>query len=225
MNELSKKAWLKLGVLAVVMGLLLFLGAGTVQYWQAWVYLAIFFGFSIFTTGYLIKKDPGLLERRLRGGPTAEKQKTQKIIMLLAVIGFAALLVVPALDARFQWSNVPTSLVILGDAFTLLGFYITFLVYKENSFAASTIQVSSDQKVISTGLYAIVRHPMYAGGLIYLLGMPLALGSYWAFPVFIALLPVLIWRLLNEEQFLAKNLPGYTEYCKKVGCRLIPKVF
>ena len=124
------------------------------------------------------QKGPALLRRRLSGGPTAEKNKTQKIIMVFATIGFIALLVVPALDHRFQWSNVPLSVVIGGDTLTALGFYIIFLVYKnkENSFASATIEVASDQRVISTGPYAIVRHPMYAGGLIYLLGMPFCAG-------------------------------------------------
>jgi protein-S-isoprenylcysteine O-methyltransferase Ste14 len=225
MNNLDKRAWLGLVFLAIVMGLLLFLAAGTVQYWQAWVYLCIFFGVSVLITLYLIRNDPALLNRRLRAGPTAEKEKTQKIIMLLASVGFIGLLVVPALDYRFKWSRVPFFMVIAGDCLTVLGFYLTFLVYRENTFTSATIEVVSDQKVISTGPYAVVRHPMYAGGLLYLLGMPLALGSTWGLLVLIAVLPALIWRLLEEERFLAKNLPGYVEYRTKVRWRLIPRVF
>ncbi len=178
-NNLNTKAWLGIAFLAIAMGLLLFVPAGTIDYWQAWVYLVVFFGASLLITLYLMKKDPALLKRRLGGGPTAEKERTQKIIMFFTTIGFIALLVVPALDYRFKWSSVPLYMVIAGDILTALGFYIVFLVYKENTFTSATIEVAQHQRVISTGPYAIVRHPMYAGGSLYLLGMPLALASYW----------------------------------------------
>src|SRR5262249_6897415 len=145
--------------------------------------------------------------------------------MSFASIGFVGLLVLPALDHRYRWSEVPPSLVILGDAFTVLGFYFIFLVYKANPYTSATIEVVKDQTVISTGPYAIVRHPMYSGGMLYILGMPLALGSYWGFLVLVFMLPFLIWRLLDEEKFLTKNLRGYKEYCLRVRWRLLPKVF
>jgi protein-S-isoprenylcysteine O-methyltransferase Ste14 len=211
--------------LAIAMGLLLFVPAGSINYWQAWGYLAVFFGASLLITLYLMKKDPALLKRRLSGGPTAEKEKTQKIIMLFTTIGFVVLLVVSALDHRFMWSSVPLYMIVAGDILTALGFYIVFLAYKANTFASATIEVAQDQTVISTGPYAIVRHPMYTGGSLYLLGMPLALGSYWALLVLAAMMPFLTWRLFAEERFLSKNLPGYTEYCAKVRWRLIPGVF
>jgi protein-S-isoprenylcysteine O-methyltransferase Ste14 len=223
--NLNTKAGLGLVFLAIGMGLLLFLPAGTSQYWQAWAFLAVFFGPSLLITLYLMKKDPALLKRRLSGGPTAEKERTQKIIMFFTTIGFIALLVVPALDYRFKWSSVPLYMVIAGDILTALGFYIVFLVYKENTFTSATIEVACDQKVISTGPYAIVRHQMYAGSLLYLLGMPFALGSYWGLLVLAATMPFLIWRLFDEERFLSRNLPGYTEYCAKVRWRLMPGVF
>jgi protein-S-isoprenylcysteine O-methyltransferase Ste14 len=207
------------------MGLVLFLTAGTVHYWQGWVYLAVFFGASLWITIYLMKKDPALLERRLKGGPAAEKEKPQKIIMLFTSIGFIALLVVPALDHRFGWSSVPWSTALVGDLLTALGFYLVFRVYRENPFTSATIEVADSQKVISTGPYAVVRHPMYASGLLWLPGTPLALGSYWGLLVLIAMLPFLIWRLLEEERFLVKNLPGYRAYCAKLRWRLIPGVF
>jgi protein-S-isoprenylcysteine O-methyltransferase Ste14 len=172
-----------------------------------------------------MRNDPALLERRLRAGPTAEREKVQKIIMLFASIGFIALLVVPALDYRFMWSSVPLFVVVAGDIMTALGLYIVFLVYKENPFTSARIEVAGGQKVISTGPYARVRHPMYAGSLLYLLGMPLALGSYWGLLVLAAMMPFLLWRLLDEERFLSKNLPGYAEYCAKVRWRMIPGVF
>jgi protein-S-isoprenylcysteine O-methyltransferase Ste14 len=172
-----------------------------------------------------MKNDPVLLKRRLSAGPTAEKEKSQKIIMLLASIGFIAALVVPGLDHRFLWSSVPFYTVIAGDALAALCFLITFLVYKENTFTSATIEIAEYQKVISTGPYAIVRHPMYAGGTLLFIGTPLALGSYWGLLGFVAVLPAFIWRLLDEERFLSKNLPGYTEYCTKVRWRLIPGLF
>jgi protein-S-isoprenylcysteine O-methyltransferase Ste14 len=139
--------------------------------------------------------------------------------------GFIALLVVPALGHRFRWPGVPLCVAIAGDISTALGFYIVFLVYRENPFSSAIIEVSSGQKVISTGPYAVVRHPMYAGSLVYQLGMPLALGSYWGLLALAAMIPFLIWRLLDEELFLSRNLPGYAEYCAKVRWRLIPWIF
>ena len=225
MPNLNAQALLSLVVLTVVMGFLLFIPAGTIHYWQAWVYLFIFMGASFLTTLYLMKKDPALLNRRMRGGPTAEKLKIQKLIMLFTSICFIALLVVPALDRRFQWSAMSLSCVIAGDVLVAIGFYLIFLVYKENTFTSATIEVTADQKVISTGPYAIVRHPMYASALLYLVGTPLALGSFWGLLVLPAMIPFLIWRLYDEESFLAGNLPGYTEYQKTVRHHLIPFIW
>lgn len=225
MRNLEAKAWLALAVLTVVMALLLFVPAGTLHYWQAWVYLAIFAGVSALTTLDLIRKDPALLERRMRGGPTAEKQPTQKVIMLGMSIGFIALLVVPALDHRFEWSAVPLGGVVAGDLLVALGFYLIFLVYRENTFTSATIEVAENQKVISTGPYARVRHPMYASAILYLLGTPLALGSYWGLVPVVAMMPFLVWRVLAEERFLARNLAGYTDYQKRVHHRLVPFVW
>jgi protein-S-isoprenylcysteine O-methyltransferase Ste14 len=225
MTNLNTKAWLSLALLAIVMGLLLFVPAGTVRYWQAWVYLAIFFGASILTTLSVMRHDPALLERRMRGGPTAEGRPVERLIMLFTSLGFIALLVVPALDFRFGWSAVPPGAVLIGDVLVVIGFYGISRVYRENTFASATIEIARGQKVISTGPYAIVRHPMYASALLYLLGTPLALGSYWGLVVVAAMLPFLLWRLFDEERFLAENLPGYTEYRGRVRHRLIPFVW
>jgi protein-S-isoprenylcysteine O-methyltransferase Ste14 len=214
-----------MAILAIVMALLLFLPAGTFCYWQAWVYLVVFLGASTLVTLYLMRKDPALLRRRLKGGPRAEKKKSQKIIMTFTSVGFLAGLVVPGLDRRYGWSAVPLAIEILGNLMGVVGFYLIYRVYKENTFASATIELAQDQKVISTGPYAVVRHPMYAGGLLYLLGAPLALGSYWGLIPFAVMAPCLIWRLVDEEDFLARNLPGYDEYRKKVRWRLIPGVF
>lgn len=225
MRNLEAKAWLALAVLTVVMAFLVFVPAGTVHYWQAWVYLAIFAGVSALTTLDLIRTDQALLERRMRGGPTAEKQPTQKVIMLSMSIGFIALLVVPALDHRFGWSAVPLGGVVAGDLLVALGFYLIFLVYRENTFTSATIEVAENQKVISTGPYARVRHPMYASAILYLLGTPLALGSYWGLVPVVAMMPFLVWRLLAEERFLARNLAGYTDYQQRIRHRLVPFVW
>jgi protein-S-isoprenylcysteine O-methyltransferase Ste14 len=225
MRSLRARAWFALVFLAVVMGLVLFEAAGTIRYWQAWIYLLIFFGASILTTVYLMRRDPALLERRMTGGPTAETRPAQKIIMVFTSIGFIALLVVPALDRRWGWSTVPVAIVIAGNLLVAIGFAFIFRVYKENTYTAATIQLAENQTVISTGPYAVVRHPMYASALLYLLGTPLALGSYWGLVPLVATLPFLIWRLFDEETFLTKNLTGYAEYKTKVRQRLIPGVW
>jgi protein-S-isoprenylcysteine O-methyltransferase Ste14 len=224
-SSLNLRAWLYLAVLAVVMGLLLFVPAGTVHYWQAWVYLAIFIGASSLTTLYLIRHDRALLERRMKGGPTAEARPTQRLIMLCTSTGFIALLVVPSLAFRFGWSTVPVGGVVAGDILVVIGFCFIYRVYRENTFTSATIEISKDQRVISTGPYAIVRHPMYASASLYLIGTPLALGSYWGLVVVLAMMPFLLWRLYDEERFLAKNLPGYAEYQKRVRYRLVPFVW
>jgi protein-S-isoprenylcysteine O-methyltransferase Ste14 len=225
MNDLYAKTLLRFGVLIVICGLFLFGAAGSVHYWQGWVYLGVYAGASLLISLYLAKHDPALLKRRLSGGPTAEKQIVQKIIMFFASIGFVALLVVPALDYRFGWSTVPLPVVILGDILVVVGLCLVLLVYKENTYTSATIEVAENQTVISTGPYALVRHPMYASASLYLIGTPLALGSYWGFLALAFLMPFLIWRLLHEEKFLGNNLPGYIEYQKKVPYRLLPYVW
>jgi protein-S-isoprenylcysteine O-methyltransferase Ste14 len=225
MKTLNARAWRGIALLAIVMGLGLFSMAGTVRYWQAWVYLAAFCGSAVGVTLYLAKHNPALLERRLSAGPTAEKEQSQKIIMAIASVGFIALLVIPALDHRFAWSSVPLYVVVVGDILTLASFYIIFLVYRENTFTSATIEVAADQRVISSGPYAVVRHPMYAGSLPLLVGTPLALGSYWGLLALAATMPALIWRLFDEERFLSQNLAGYTEYRAKLRWRLIPGVW
>jgi protein-S-isoprenylcysteine O-methyltransferase Ste14 len=224
MKNLSAKAWFALGTVVAVMGVLLFGPAGTIHYWQAWVYLSIFMGASLLTTLYLMRRDPALLERRMSGGPTAEKRATQKFIMLCTSIGFIALLVIPSLDYRFGWSAVPLAVVVTGDFLVAVGFFLIFLVYRENTFTSAIIEIAENQRVISTGPYA-VRHPMYASASLYLFGTPLALGSYWGLIPIAVMVPFLIWRLFDEECLLATNLPGYTEYQKRVRYRLVPFVW
>ena len=155
----------------------------------------------------------------------AEKRPAQKIIMMVTSIGFIVLLVIPALDHRFAWSAVPLGVVVAGDMLVGIGFYLISLVYRENTFTSATIELAENQKVISTGPYSIVRHPMYASASLYLIGTPLALGSYWGLVPITAMIPFLIWRLFDEERFLAKNLPGYDEYQRRVRHRLVPFVW
>ncbi len=223
--DLKRKTLFGFVQLIVMLGLFLFAPAWSFNFWQAWVYLIIFVVSTAVITIYLWKKDPKLLERRVKAGPEAEKEKTQKIIQLFASICFFALLVIPAFDHRSRWSNVPLYIVIVGDVLVALGFFLVFLVFKENTFAAATIEVFPDQKVITTGPYSMVRHPMYTGGLIMLSGTPLALGSWWGLLILVPLTLIIVWRLLDEEKFLYKNLPGYKEYCQKTRYRLIPLIW
>jgi protein-S-isoprenylcysteine O-methyltransferase Ste14 len=225
MMRLATRAWLGLAGLASVMGALLFLSAGTIRYWQAWVYLAVFVTACAVTTLDLLARDPALLERRMRGGPTAEKEPTQRVIMLFASAAFVALLVVPALDRRVGWSAVPTWLALVGDALGAAGFLIVGRVYRENTYTAATIAVEPGQTVIATGPYALVRHPMYTGALLYMFGTSPALGSYWGFAAFAVMLASLLWRLRDEERVLARELPGYAEYQQRVRYRLVPHVW
>jgi len=170
-------------------------------------------------------KNPTLLENRSKYGPAAEKRTIQKIILLCATIPAFATFIIPALDRRFGWSKVPSWLSIAGDLLILVGLWMVFRVFKANSFASATIEIANDQKVISTGPYAIVRNPMYASAAVYLVGVSLALGSYWGLIAAILTTFGLVGRLLDEEKFLAQNLPGYTEYCAKVHWHLIPCIF
>ena len=225
MNNLHNKAWIALLLLFLAMAALLFIPPWTLDYWQAWAFLAVYFAASAAITLYLMKKDQQLLARRMSGGPAAEKLPAQRIIMSLTSLGFIGLLVIPALDRRFGWSHLPPSVALAGDVLVGLGFLGVFFVFRENSFTSATIELAPDQKVISTGPYALVRHPMYAAALVMLLGIPIALGSMWGVLVIVAIMPALIWRLLDEEKFLAKNLPGYREYQTRVRYRLIPRVW
>lgn len=207
---------------AVVLGILLFLPAWTFNYWQAWVFIVVF-GISTNAIGvYLSLKDPELLERRKKGGPIAETRMAQKIIISLAFLSLIGVMVFSALSYRFGWSPVPAYVALLGDLLVALGLFVDLLVFRQNSYGGTSIEVVSEQKVISTGLYARVRHPMYGGVLIMVAGIPLALGTWWGLAIIALTLPILIWRILDEEEMLRKELPGYTEYMQKVRYRLVP---
>jgi protein-S-isoprenylcysteine O-methyltransferase Ste14 len=225
MTSLALKSIAGLAQLAVIIGLCLFLPAWTLRYWQGWLFLIIFVACSSLVTAYLWKRDPALLQRRVSAGPAAEKEQSQKVIQLFASAAFLGILVVPALDHRFGWSRVPLAAVAAGDVLVAIGFAIVFLVFRENTFTSATIEVSPEQRTISTGSYAIVRHPMYAGALIMLIGAPLALGSMWGLAMVAMMIAVIVWRLLDEEKFLSRNLEGYTSYRERVRYRLLPGVW
>ena len=207
------------------MAALLFGGAGSLDYWQAWLFLFVYFAASVAITVYLIRRDRALLARRMRGGPWAETRPVQRLIMLIACVGFLGLIVVPAIDKRFGLSVMPGAIALAGDVLMALGWLGTYFVFRENSFTAATIERAPDQRVISTGPYGLVRHPMYSSMLVMLLGMPLALGSWWGVFAFLVIGPALIWRIFDEERFLARELPGYLAYKEKVRYRLIPHLW
>jgi protein-S-isoprenylcysteine O-methyltransferase Ste14 len=225
MSPLNKKALA--GILKLVFGMavLIFLPAGTFNYWQAWLFLAVFSASVVAITAYLARKDQALLKRRMAAGPSAEKEKSQQVIQILAQLSYISVIVVPAFDHRFGWSMAPASIVLAGDGLVALGLLIVFLAFKENTFAGGAIKVDDGQKVISTGPYALVRHPMYTGALIMLLGMPLALGSWWGVLTIAPMKIAILWRLLDEERFLVAHLPGYSEYRARVQYRLLPLVW
>ena len=225
MASLKARAWLSLAIVDLIIALLLFGSAGTLRYWLGWVYLILAGGMSAIITLDLMRRDPALLERRLKGGPTAEPRPLQRLIVLGTSVCFVALLIVPALDFRYHWSSVPFAVVLLGNVLFVLGFGVIARVYRENTFGSATIGVMKGQRVISTGPYSVVRHPMYASGLLYLLGTPLALGSYWGLIAFAPMVPLLALRLVDEERMLVRDLPGYDAYRQRVRHRLLPFVW
>ncbi|MGZ6221771.1 MAG: methyltransferase family protein [Syntrophales bacterium] len=209
----------------IVILALLFIPAGTLSYWQGWAYVATFIICSIAYTVYLVKYDSALLKRRTEAGISHEKEPAQKVIIFFLYVFFIALVIVPPLDFRFGWSKVPWYVSLFGDVLLVVSFYIFYLVSKVNTYAASNVRVEEGQKVISTGIYGLVRHPMYVGALFLIVGTPPALGSWWALLLIPPFMLVLYFRIVNEEKVLLRDLQGYAEYCAKVRWRLIPGIF
>jgi len=203
----------------VVMGAMLFIPAGTLKFWQGWAYLIMFFVPGLLAFVYFYKHDPELVERRLR---FKEKVREQKQIMTFVYVIWLIAFLLPGIDHRFGWSRLPLYLMLVSQVVVFCGYLLTLWVVKVNRFAARTIQVEPGQKVVSTGPYGIVRHPMYLGVCATLLFTPLALGSYFALPAFVLLIPLVVLRLLNEEKVLRQELPGYSEYCLNTRFRLVP---
>jgi len=204
---------------------LLFIPAGTLSYWQAWVFIAVFMVATLVPSGYLAVKNPAALRRRMRAGPSHETRTVQKVVMSATILTIAAALIVSALDHRFAWSHVPTAIVILGNVLVAVGLGVAQFVVIQNGYAAATITVESEQTLVSTGMYGLVRHPMYVGALIMMIGMPPALDSYWGLLVLLPGVLALAVRILDEEQMLSEQLTGYREYMQKVHYRLVPHVW
>jgi protein-S-isoprenylcysteine O-methyltransferase Ste14 len=222
MKELTRRAYLAIAGAVVVFGAMFFLPAGTLDYWQAWAYLGVVMVPMLFVLVYLLRRDPQLLARRLQ---MRERERTQKGVIGLSMIFLLAAFIVPGLDRRWGWSEMPWWVAVAADLLVLLGYAIIFRVFRENQFTSRTIQVEHGQQVISTGPYAVVRHPMYVGVVVFYLASPIALGSWWAFLPALTFIPILVVRILNEEQVLERDLAGYREYKLKTRYRLLPGIW
>lgn len=209
----------------VFFGMVVFYPAGTLRYWQGWVFVAIFAVASLVPSAYLARTNPAALQRRMHAGPKAETRTVQKFIIVGAFAALFALMALSALDHRFGWSAVPAAVTVLGDVMVAVGLSIAMLTIIQNNYAAATVTVEAGQPVVSTGLYGFVRHPMYFGNLILMLGIPLALGSYWGLVVFVPAVLVLVFRILDEERALVAGLNGYRDYTHRVPYRLVPHVW
>ncbi len=205
-----------------VLVLILFLPAGTLAYWQAWLYLAVLLLPMSFVMIYFVKTAPEFLVRRMK---FKEKEGTQRRIISLGYIPILLQFILPGIDKRFGWSNIPVMVVLLADVVVLAGYCFILWVFKENQFASRIVEVDERQKVIQTGPYRLVRHPMYLGTLVMYLSSPIALGSYWAIIPALFIVPILVARILNEEQVLERELEGYSAYQSNVKYRLIPGIW
>lgn len=222
MQKLKVKALKMFGLAPIILGVIFFVPAGSFRFWEAWVYSAVIIIPMIFVVNYFLINDSQVLERRMQH---KEKELRQKKIVRIGNILFFIAMILPGLDYRFGLSDIPAVMVFSSDAMVLAGIFIYFLVLKENSYASRIIEVQAGQKVISTGPYSVVRHPMYSAVCIMYLFTPIALGSYWAIIPMLLIIPIIVLRILNEEETLKKDLPGYTEYVTKTRYRLIPFIW
>lgn len=202
--------------------MLIFLPAGSFKFWNGWLFIGALCIPMIFVMIYLIINDPDLLVKRMK---TDEKEKPQKRYLLFSIIASVITFVLPGLDYRFNWSSVPIWLVIVATAFMIAGYVMFFIVMKQNSYASRVVEIQEEQKLIDTGLYSLVRHPMYFGATILYGFSPLTLGSYYAMIPMMFIPLLLIIRIKNEEEVLRKGLKGYDEYMKKVKFRIIPYIW
>jgi protein-S-isoprenylcysteine O-methyltransferase Ste14 len=205
--------------------LMVFLPAGTFDYWRGWSFIAVFAAATLIPSAFLAATNPAALQRRMQAGPAAETRPLQKIIITVAFFSVGAMIVVSALDYRFGWSSVPAAVSVIGDVLVGAGLLIAMITTIQNGYAAANITVERDQTVVSTGLYSVVRHPMYFGNVVLMIGTPLALGSYWGLLFIIPGLAVLATRILDEERALTLELTGYREYMQRVHSRLVPYVW
>lgn len=209
----------------IAFGLLLFVPAGTTHYWRGWVFLAVFALFTWIPSIYLMRTNPAALERRMQAGPKAEKRTLQRILITVIFVAFPATFVVSALDWRYGWSQVPAPASVIGDVLVAVGLGLAMLVVIENGYAAANVTVEAGQQLVTTGLYGLVRHPMYTGNVVLMLGIPPALGSYWGLFLLIPGILVLVLRIRDEEALLTHELSGYREYTQRVRYRLLPYVW
>lgn len=209
----------------VAFGLLLFVPAGTLHYWQAWVFLSVFALSTWIPSGYLMRTNPAALQRRLRVGPAAETRTVQRTVITVMFVCFPAMLVVSALDHRFRWCPASAPVSVLGNALVATGLLVAMVVVIQNGYAAANVAVEAGQQLVSTGLYALVRHPMYTGNVILMVGIPPALGSYWGLVFVLPGMIALVVRIGDEERLLTGELPGYRDYTQQVPYRLLPYVW
>ena len=221
-KRLMKQALLKglSGIIAAMV--LLFVPAGTLSYKNGWLFIALLFIPMLIFGAFLLVKAPELLEKRLH---TRESQSEQKLVILLSSLLFVSVFVIAGLDYRFGWTKVPTAVVALGAVLLLTGYGMYMEVMRENAWLSRTVEIQEDQKVIDTGLYGLVRHPMYLATIILFLAMPLVLGSWISFVLMLLYPVVLVKRITGEEKVLEEGLPGYREYKKKVKYRLFPFIW
>lgn len=206
-------------------GISLFVPAGTFDYWQAWVFIAVFALTTMVPSAILAVRYPDALARRMKAGPAAESRPAQRIIITLTIGLVFATLALSAVDHRFGWSTVPVWLIVVGNILVATGLGLAQLVVVQNNYAGASITVEADQPLVSTGLYGMVRHPMYMGTVIMMIGTPLALDSLWGLLCVLAAIPVLAARIVDEERMLVDELAGYSDYTQRVRFRLIPGVW
>jgi protein-S-isoprenylcysteine O-methyltransferase Ste14 len=223
--KIARQSLTSLLIGLVMFGLLVFWPAGTFDYWQGWAFIAVFAASTTIPSIYLAVTNPAALKRRMEVGPVAETRPLQKIIITIAFLSMAAMIVVSALDFRFGWSSVPEPISVIGDALVAIGLLIAMITTIQNGYAAANVKVESAQTVVSTGVYSVVRHPMYFGNVVLMIGIPLALGSYWGLLFVIPGLAVLVTRILDEEKVLTRQLAGYADYAQRVHARLVPYVW
>ena len=206
----------------VLVAALLFIPAGTLCYWNGWLFIGLLFGPMLILGAVMFVKAPELLEKRLN---TKEKEDAQKSVVALSALIFLGGFILSALDFRFGWLQLPKPVVIIGAVVLIVSYGLYAEVMRENAYLSRTIEVQEGQKVVDTGMYSIVRHPMYAVTILLFLSIPVVLGSGLGLIVFLAYPLILVKRIRNEEKVLAEGLAGYTEYMKKVRWRIVPFVW
>lgn len=221
-SQLARTMLLRLVAAAVILPAMLILPAGTLAYWEAWTFLAVILIPMTLTSVVLFVRDPELLERRMKKG---EKDPVQRRIVAIAGVLFLALLLIPAFDRRFGWSHLSTPVVAAADLVMLVAYGLFVWVLRENRSASRVVEVELGQRVVATGPYAVVRHPMYTAVALMALATPIALGSWWGLIPGLLLMPVLAERIRSEERVLAEELAGYRHYMLKTRYRLIPAVW